>query len=862
VVEDSPTQAQALGAALEAAGYGVTLAASGDEALHHIKADGFDVVVSDVVMPGEVDGFELCRRIKAGPLKDTPVVLFTALDDPLDIVQGLECGADNFFTKSHGTEQLLRRIKMLLETREARSQVRARLGVKVFFLGREFTITSDREQIIDLLMSTFEDAVYQNRELVKRETELARSHQALRGLYQLAVGLNEANSEAQVLEIALDRTLELPGVQAGWVSLREGKSGFRVAASRNLPPALQRPDALTGDCLCRRRLLAGDLGAVADVVECERLRQAKGDTGGLRFHAVIPLWVRDQVVGVMNLAGPGEGLFTEEDLTVLHGVGNEIAVALERATLQGSLEGLVAQRTAALRAEVAERQQAEAALRLSDSILQQVGNVVVVADRDGLIRYASPSVTAVLGYAPEAVLGDGWWERTCDQPDQRSAEREAMARAARGETQPRSMPYERAVPAADGSRKLILWSESKGPGDLLVSVGVDMTDTRRLEEQFRQAQKMEAVGRLAGGIAHDFNNLLTAITGYADLLREDTPEGDPRRQDLDEIARAGHRAAGLTRQLLAFSRQQVLQPRVVDLNEAVAGMDKMLRRIIGEDIDLVTVLQPDLGRVRADPGQIEQVVVNLAVNSRDAMPDGGKLTIETADVDLSNEHLAARHSVTPGAYVMLAVTDTGTGIPEEARAHIFEPFFTTKGPGKGTGLGLATVYGIVRQSEGQILVYSEPGRGTTFKIYMPRVEDTAEHLIPTGTQEPPRGGSETILLVEDEDGVRNLAKQVLERRGYTVLVASDGDEARRVCQEHSGPIHLLLTDVVMPGLSGPQSAEELRRERPEMKVLFMSGYPDRAMEHHKAFEPGVPFLPKPFAPDALMRKVREALEQT
>jgi CheY-like chemotaxis protein len=288
----------------------------------------------------------------------------------------------------------------------------------------------------------------------------------------------------------------------------------------------------------------------------------------------------------------------------------------------------------------------------------------------------------------------------------------------------------------------------------------------------------------------------------------------------------------------------------------------MLRRIIGEDVSLVTVLQPDLGRVRADPGQIEQVVVNLAVNSRDAMPDGGKLTIETADVDLSNEYVAAQHSVAPGAYVMLAVTDTGSGIPEEVRTHIFEPFFTTKGPGKGTGLGLATVYGIVRQSNGQILVYSEPGRGTTFKIYLPWVEDTAEHLIPTGNEEPPRGGSETILLVEDEAGVRNLAKQVLERRGYTVLTAPDGDEARRVCREHPGPIHLLLTDVIMPGLSGPQSAEELRRERPDMKVLFMSGYTDRAMEHQKAFEPGVPFLQKPFAPDALMRKVREALEPT
>jgi signal transduction histidine kinase len=380
------------------------------------------------------------------------------------------------------------------------------------------------------------------------------------------------------------------------------------------------------------------------------------------------------------------------------------------------------------------------------------------------------------------------------------------------------------------------------------------------QDQLRQAQKMEAVGRLAGGVAHDFNNLLTAITGYSDLLMSDLAEGDPRRADLEQIKHAADRAAGLTRQLLAFSRRQVLQPRVLDLNVVITDVEKMLRRVIGEDIDLVTIPGSALGRVKADPGQLDQVILNLAVNARDAMPEGGKLTIETANVELDGAYALRHIAVRPGPYVMLAVSDTGCGMDAEILARLFEPFFTTKEVGKGTGLGLATVYGIVTQSGGSISVYSEPGRGTTFKMYLPRVKEAVETRVVVASPDTPVRGSETILVVEDEEAVRSLARLVLERKGYTVLEARHGTEALRVSERHEGPIALVLTDLVMPGLGGRELAGRLATVRPDTKVLYMSGYTDNAIVHQGVLDAGAAFLSKPFTPDALARKVREVLD--
>jgi PAS domain S-box-containing protein len=383
---------------------------------------------------------------------------------------------------------------------------------------------------------------------------------------------------------------------------------------------------------------------------------------------------------------------------------------------------------------------------------------------------------------------------------------------------------------------------------------------RQSEEQLRQAQKIEAVGRLAGGVAHDFNNMLTAIGGYCDLLITDLDADDSHRQDVVEIKKAADRATSLTRQLLAFSRKQIIQPKPLNLNEVISNLDKMLRRLLSEDIDLLTIPGADLGWVMADPGQIEQAIVNLALNSRDAMPRGGKLTIETLNVEL-DEVYAGRHlEVQPGPYVLLAVSDTGTGLDEKAKAHIFEPFFTTKELGKGTGLGLSMVYGIVKQSGGYIWVYSEPGQGATFKIYLPRISQAPEAASLPAIRIFPDRGAETILLAEDEKAVRQVTHKMLEIKGYKVLAAAGGPAALDISKEYNGPIHLLLTDVLMPGMSGRKLAESLIRQRPETKVLFMSGHTENAIVHHGVLQPGIAFIQKPFRLETLMHKVREVLD--
>jgi two-component system cell cycle sensor histidine kinase/response regulator CckA len=417
----------------------------------------------------------------------------------------------------------------------------------------------------------------------------------------------------------------------------------------------------------------------------------------------------------------------------------------------------------------------------------------------------------------------------------------------------------------------ILLSVSElGMGELPLILGVtrDLSEQRRadaalqsMEDQFRQAQRLEAVGRLAGGVAHDFNNILTAITGYTDLLLDDFRPNDPRRADLEEIRAAAQRAAALTRQLLAFSRKQMLQPRVLDLNEAVQALEKMLRRLIGEDVELVFTPQAGLGAVRADPGQIEQVLLNLAVNARDAMPDGGQLTIETANVELDETYAREHAGVVPGPYVLVAVSDNGHGMDEETRSHIFEPFFTTKEQGKGTGLGLATVHGIVAQSGGHVGVYSTPGRGTTFKIYLPRVAEAVEGPGEASEKRPVAGGRETVLIAEDEPAVREVVAATLQQKGYEVLRAPDGQTALELARSHDGTIHLLLTDVVMPGMTGRALAQALTAERPDVRVLYVSGYTDDAVVRHGILELGVPYLQKPFTPDALALKVREVLDR-
>jgi two-component system cell cycle sensor histidine kinase/response regulator CckA len=482
---------------------------------------------------------------------------------------------------------------------------------------------------------------------------------------------------------------------------------------------------------------------------------------------------------------------------------------------------------------------------------------IAIADLAGNTVEANDAYLGMLGVTREELLAGSvrWNEMTPEE--HRGRDQVAVEELQRTGI---ATPWEKEFLRRDGTRVPVLIGVAMlkaSEGSVLAYV-VDLTERRRLESQFLQAQKMEAVGQLAGGVAHDFNNLLTVILGYADLLAAKLGPGSHEREELGEIRTAAERAAALTRQLLAFSRRQVLERKVLDVSDLIAHTEKMLRRLIGEDVELVTVLSPALRRVSADAGQLEQVIMNFAVNARDAMPRGGKLTIETANVALDDTYARRHATVRPGNYVMIAVSDTGVGMSDETLAHMFEPFFTTKERGRGTGLGLATVYGIVKQSGGSVWVYSEVGKGTTFKIYLPVVEEDVE-VEPIPAEPASLAGSETVLLVEDEKSVRALSRSILERYGYTVLEAGSGKEGLEVAHDYSLPIHLVLTDVVMPEMGGTDLASQLETLRPGVRVLYMSGYTDEAIFRHGLLKKGRSFLQKPFTPETLARKVREAL---
>ena len=520
----------------------------------------------------------------------------------------------------------------------------------------------------------------------------------------------------------------------------------------------------------------------------------------------------------------------------------------------------------ALRANERQRRQAEGALRASEerfrALVENSSDALMLLDAEGRVTYMTSSSSRQFGWMPDQMIGRSVFDFV--HPDDADA---AAARMTEVITSPgKSVTREIRFGHADGSWRImegVAVNRLDDPSVRAIVVNArDITDRRKLEEQLRMSQKMEAVGQLAGGVAHDFNNLLTAILGYCNLMLDDMPSEDPLRGDLDEIRAAGERAAALTRQLLAFSRRQMLQPQVVDLNAIVRQMEKLLRRLISEDVELATKLAPDVMTVRVDPASIEQILVNLAVNARDAMPVGGRLTIETSNIDLDTTYAVTHVTMTPGRYVMLAVGDTGEGMDAATRARVFEPFFTTKEQGKGSGLGLATVYGMVKQSGGYIWVYSEPGHGTMFKVYFPPAEQrtseaAAEH--PGRRTSDGKQGWETVLLVEDEDAVRALAREVLRRHGYVVLEARHGVDALRIAERHGDDIHLMVTDIVMPHMSGRDLAERLSSTRPGMKVLFMSGYTDHALMHRE-LTPGSAFLQKPFTPEGFARKVRSVLD--
>jgi PAS domain S-box-containing protein len=611
--------------------------------------------------------------------------------------------------------------------------------------------------------------------------------------------------------------------------------------------------------------------AVAFMVLCAGLLFARpergvmavvaGDgAGGVMARRLLPAAVAVPVLlGWLRMHGQRAGLYDTGFGLALFAVSNVVVFVTLIAWNARTLLHLDDDRARALETLRTQREH----LRL---VIETAPASIAMFDRD--MRYLFVSARWMTDYAlgDRPIIGRSHYEVFPEIPERwKEIHRRCLAGAV-------ERSEEDAFPRADGTTDWVRWEirpwrDERGTIAGIVIFSEVITARKRAElalrqteEQLRHSQKMEAVGRLAGGIAHDFNNLLTVISGYGEVASESLPSADPARAHIAEILAAAARAANLTHQLLAFSRKQVLSPRVVNLNALVADTERLLRRLIGEDIALAAALSPDLGQVRVDASQVGQILMNLAVNARDAMPNGGRLTLETKNVELDETYAHSHPEVRPGRYVLLAVSDTGVGMDAETRARIFEPFFTTKERGKGTGLGLSTIYGIVKQSDGHIWVYSEPGHGATFKVYFPRVDAAPEPLPTAPRHDAPLRGHETVLVVEDDDSLRRLVHDVLRRHGYELLAARDGAEALALSGRHAGAIDLMITDVVMPGLGGRELARQLAPLRPAMKVLYVSGYTENAIVHHGQLDAGLEFLPKPFAPEELARKVRAILD--
>jgi PAS domain S-box-containing protein len=688
IVEDSVTQAERLRIVLVSNGFEPTVSHHVEDALDQIVAQRFDAIISDIVMPG-LSGYDLCHRVKSSRLsRDIPVILLTTLNDPTDVIQGLECGADNFLTKPYEPQNLIERLRAVLENRRLRSQGKLNVGVEILFLGKKFVISSEKEQILDLLISTFEDTVRTNRALRGSQAELAA-----------------AKSKLEHYAVQLE----------------------------------------------------------------------------------------------------GKVQFSEEKYAKL---------------------------------------------------VQNASVAILILDESGSILEINRTGEELLGKSKTELAGDAL-AIFVDTPKREAFDTEFLRLLREGSGRMTEVPIcgANAKPAvADWSAATVEFQQER----VVLGILRDITKEVELKNQLLHAQKMEAVGRLAGGVAHDFNNLLTVISGYTQLVME--MGGSTEQQEhLDEVFKASQRASALTQQLLAFSRRQVLQPQVVDLNGVIRNLERMLRRLIGEDIVLGSVLADQLGPVRADPGQLEQVIVNIVVNARDAMPNGGRITVETSNEELDELYIQGRADLKPGEYTMLAITDTGQGMSAETKSRLFEPFFTTKGQGKGTGLGLSTVYGIVRQTGGDVWVYSEPWRGTTFKIYLPRASAAVASKAALTGDRPAPTGSGIVLVVEDEESVRRLASLVLRQNGYTVLTASSGEEALEICDRQGGRIDLLISDIVMPGMDAFDLRARIRAQHPHIRMLFTSGYTEHAVLGANPVETADAFISKPFTGQQLTSKVHELL---
>jgi two-component system, cell cycle sensor histidine kinase and response regulator CckA len=798
IADDEKVSRKLLRLTLVAEGHRVVEAANGVEALVALRASPFDAVISDILMP-EMDGYRLCHEIRHDEaLRDLPVVIYSSTyTSPAEEDIALGMGADSFLHKPATASVILAAVDDAINRPQETRCNRESDGVDI--------LKKYSERLVHKLQ-------HRNLQLEAAKEELARAN-------------DDLQRSATQVRLLLDSTAEgIYGLDL------EGRITFANFACISMLGYKSLDDLL---------------GRVAhDLIHHSRL----DGTAEPRDECIIYRALR-------------EGREARSEAEVLwRADGTNLTAAhwshpmLRDGRLVGSVVTFI---------DITARELAQEQMRQSDKRFKRLFDSntigIVVANLSGAMLEANDVHLQTIGYTrQDFVEGRIRWN-DLTPPEYREQDRLALEELRRTGV---CSQWEKELLRKDGSRVPILigiamLEPSEGT---CIAYIIDLSKSRLLEDQLRQAQKMEAVGLLAGGVAHDFNNLLTVILGHGDMLLKRLGPADPLRDGLTEIVRAGERASTLTRQLLAFSRRQILLPAVINLNDIVSDLEKMLRRLIREDIDVGLSLDRRIGRVKADPGQIEQVVMNLVVNARDAMPEGGKLTIETRNVELDAAYASRHPYVVPGPYVMVAVSDTGTGMDLATQARAFEPFFTTKGAGKGTGLGLSTVYGIVKQSGGSIEFYSEIGRGTSFKVYLPRVDDPAQTLARRSDDGQVSGGSETILLVEDDDAVRALARTILTGYGYCVLEAASGEAALELSDRHAGTIDMAVTDMVMRGRSGSETAQLLRAKRPTVKVLYVSGYTTEAVFRHGLLDGTTAFLPKPFTPQSLARKVREVLD--
>ena len=820
LVDDDPTQRKLGQLALANAGLKVILAEDGEAAVRLAKQCEPDGILSDVLMPG-MDGFAVCKAIRADPaLARVPIVLMSAhyVEDE-DRALAARFGATRYVSRADGFDVVVQTLLDAIDSPAAGLDAPA----------------SDEELQGDHLRRIAHQLERQAKMGAGLARQVTLQATALSVLDSLSDSLARQLDPESALREILSECLDAAGLSVGSILLRDADDRLTIKAHVG---SAVRHDWGEHTAILLRAMDRG--GLVIPSPEAGREGEALLAALGVASALAVPIISRDEALGVLLLASNRADLAGTEGEAFVR-AARSVSMQLGQALAMGRMFSKLV-----------------TAEQRYGALLENASDAIAVLTLEGVILEANQGWERVLGTPRSQMVGRNVAELVPEEA--RDAQRAEYERAiAQGGGSVHPIPLRQ----SDGS---VVYLEISGTvveisGERYVLfIGRDVTNRLRLEEQLRQAQKMEAVGSLAGGVAHDFNNLLSVILSYTSLVLDALKPGDPIRTDIEEVKRAGERSADLTRQLLAFSRRQVLQPKVLDLNPVLLGMEKMLQRLLGESIELSMLTFTPVGKIYADPGQIEQVIMNFAVNARDAMAQGGKLTIETLDVDLDASYAAQHHDVTPGPYVMLAVTDTGVGMNAATRARIFEPFFTTKEKGKGTGLGLATVFGIVKQSGGHILVRSEPGKGTTFKVYLPRTEESAKIPLPTTIVGGALRGSETVLLVEDEEKVRTVCSTILGRNGYRVLEAQNGGEAFLICEQYKEPIDLLLTDVVMPRMSGKQLANRLVPARPEMKVLFMSGYTDDSVVADSARKGGAAFLQKPVTPDGLLRKVREVLD--